>query len=276
MHFGVCCFAPPLAALWGRQHLAFHIPYPATHIPHSVSYHLTPAPSIPHPMWDLGERGLGPLPVSTGCTLLVPGKLEGSQGALISGYSAQSAKSQQKAWPPVSREGLCGGTACSSAPSFLPALGESPDWVEEAASMRCILPGPASPGLGCAFFTGQAVNKHLSVCLAWVSPWLPSLPPRLQEIWAAKSLPWLPVSLLGAGKKTRQSWGGGKVCRKLNCKAERQFQLSQRVLNFLVGKIKGRVWICSLRAFLKVSIISIYKEFILALDFNVKWFNYGK
>lgn len=80
---------------------------------------------------------------------------------------------------------------------------------------------------------------------AWVSPWLPSLPPRLQEIWAAKSLPGLPVSLLGAGKKTRQSWGGGKVCRKLNCKVERQFRLCWRVLNFLVGKIKSRVWIYS-------------------------------
>lgn len=92
--------------------------------------------------------------------------------------------------------------------------------------------GAASSGcsqliLGHAAFASRAVNKHLSVCLAWVNPWPPSLPPRLEEIWETKSLPRLPVPLLGAGKKTRQSWGGGKVCQKLNCKVERQFQLSQ-------------------------------------------------
>lgn len=48
----------------------------------------------------------------------------------------------------------------------MPALRKNPEWVEGAASTEHILPGPASPGLGCASFTSQAVNKSLSQPLA--------------------------------------------------------------------------------------------------------------
>lgn len=61
-----------------------HTPYPATHIPHPVASYVlrfTLAPSIRHPTWDPVEKGLGPLPLSTGCTPWVLGKLEASQGA---------------------------------------------------------------------------------------------------------------------------------------------------------------------------------------------------
>lgn len=126
-------------------------PYPATHIPHPVvSYvlHLTPAPCIPHPTWDPVERGLGPLPFSTGCTPWVLGKLEGSQGALITGCPAWISKVTTKAMVTSVKERTL-QWHCLQLSSQPCASSEEKPWVGGGGSIHGVHPAwPSEPRTG--------------------------------------------------------------------------------------------------------------------------------
>lgn len=105
-----------------REHSASHVLHLTSHILCSASYTPYPEPCILHPRWEPVEREAGFLASGTGCAPLVPGKLEGSQSALITGCPACLAQSQKKAGSLVSREGRHSITGRSQAPSFMLVL----------------------------------------------------------------------------------------------------------------------------------------------------------
>lgn len=224
MHFGMCFFATSLAALWEREHPASHVLYPTPHI-------LRPAPCIPHPMWDPVERGLGPLPISTGCTLL--GKLEGSRGALVSGCPAWPAKSQQKAWSPEAREGLCGGTGHSWASSFVPALrkrswvygggsihGVHPAWPREPRTGKCLLHKP-----GC---------KQAPECVSGLSQLLASLTAsKAAGNLGGKVPPWTASLFVGSWEENPSKLRRRKGVPKTELQSRKAISTQPKSLEFL-------------------------------------------